>query len=259
MIGGQRDEIADLGRDFDYMAGRLQIIISRQKQLIQDISHELRSPLARLHVAMELTRIKVCGAADRELGRIEREVNRLESLVTQILTLARLEDNKSEILDEHIDIAELLLRIVNDADYEAVKRDCHVHLNCKVRPILNANGELLLRALENIIRNAVNYTADSTSVTVLMQESEKHKEWLEISVCDHGLGVSEGQLASLFEPFVRIAKSRDRDSGGYGLGLSIAKRAIQLHGGHVSAHNREAIGLCVKVFLPLQKCCFLKG
>jgi signal transduction histidine kinase len=248
LIGRRRDEIADLGHDFDHMAEQLQLMIFRQKQLIQDISHELRSPLARLQVAMGLTRKKIGTEAEHELGRIEREANRLESLVAQVLSLAKLEESNVYALEEYIDIAGLLQTIVTDADYEAVSRHCHVKLNCKIRPILKANGELLHRALENIIRNAVYYTAKQTTVTIVLQEKKGGQ--INILVLDCGEGVPPEQLTELFEPFVRMAKSRDRDSGGYGLGLAIAKRAIQLHKGEVFAYNRESRGLCVEINLP---------
>jgi two-component system sensor histidine kinase CpxA len=226
-------------------------MISRQGQLIQDISHELRSPLARLHVALGLTRKYVNEEAEQDLDRIEREANRLESLISQVLTLARLEESKIDVLEEYIDIAELLKSIVNDAEYEAADRNCHVHLECKTQATLKANGELLYRAIENIIRNAVKYTTESTTVNVVLGESKKHKGWINISVRDYGQGVPEEQLPNLFEPFFRVSKSRDRDSGGYGLGLAIAKHAIGLHGGELSARNCKNRGLCVDVSLPL--------
>lgn len=259
VIGRRRDEIANLGRDFDHMAERLQSIISRQKQLIRDISHELRSPLARLHVAMGLARKKFGGSAERELDRIEREADRLESLVAQILMLAGLEESKADALQESIDIAVLLRSIVDDAEYEAVNRHCHVLLECRAQPILKGNGELLHRALENVIRNAVKYTAESTTVDVIMQASSQQGDWVEILVCDHGHGVPEEQLPNLFQPFVRVIESRCRNSGGYGLGLTIAQRAIRLHGGHISARNRKNIGLCVEIRLPLHAGINCKG
>lgn len=255
LIGNRRDEIADLGRDFDYMAERLQLMMSRQKQLIQDVSHELRSPLARLQIALGLTRKKSHGHPDQnidqELDRIEREANRLESLIAQVLMLARLEESNVNKLDEYIDIAELLESILDDADYETANRNCDIHLDCRIHPIIKANGELLHRALENIIRNALKYTPDGTTVNVELQNHDKHAESFLISVCDHGPGVPEEQLPKLFEPFFRVAESRDRNSGGYGLGLAIAKRAIQFHNGHITAHNGEENGLCVEVSLPL--------
>lgn len=247
----RQDEIADLGTDFDHMAEQLTLMINRQKQLIQDISHELRSPLARLQVAMGLARKKIGSEAAYELERIEREANRLECLVSQVLSLAKLEESKVYALEEYIDIADLLQTIAKDADYEAKSQQCQVTLECSIRPILKANGELLHRALENIIRNAVNYTAKDTIVDVTLQEHHQNSDMITIAVCDSGEGVPPEQLEELFEPFVRMAKSRNRETGGYGLGLAIAKRAIHLHGGQILANNREAGGLCVEVNLPL--------
>ncbi|MCU7876516.1 MAG: HAMP domain-containing protein [Candidatus Thiodiazotropha sp. (ex Lucinoma borealis)] len=252
-IGRRRDEIADLGQDFDWMAERLQALIASQKQLISDISHELRSPLARLQVAVGLTRKKVGDRAGQELARIEREVDRLDDLVGQILTLARLEVSKPDVCEDYIDLTEFFETIVEDAEYEAVNRGCHVCLTSRVSCTLKVNTELLRRAVENIIRNAVRYTQKETMVEVDLRIDPERKGWVGISVCDCGPGVKEHLLPKLFEPFVRLADARDRGSGGHGLGLAIAKRAIVQHGGQVFAYNREGKGLCVEMRLPIEQ------
>ncbi|MEN8132033.1 MAG: ATP-binding protein [Pseudomonadota bacterium] len=251
-IGKRRDEIADLGRDFDHMAGRLQALISSQRQLLNDVSHELRSPLARLQVAVGLARKKAGERAARELDRIEREVERLDDLVGEVLALARLEVRNTEVLEDDVNIADLLSAIVDDAEFEAANRNRYVHFTTEISPILKANAELLHRAVENVVRNAVRYTAESTTVQVTLHVAEAREGWIDISVCDSGPGVPEKQLSTLFEPFVRTTGARDRGSGGYGLGLAIAKRAIGLHGGTVSATNRKDNGLCVEIALPLK-------
>jgi signal transduction histidine kinase len=251
-MGRRRDEIADLGRDFDCMAERLQALILNQKQLLSDVSHELRSPLARLQVALGLARKKIGKNAERDLNRIEQEANRLDELVGQVLTLARLETLESDELADYVDITELLKAIIKDAEFEAVNSNRQIHLVNEISCIIvKANAELLRRALENIIRNAVHYTAEGTYVEVSMQDDIEYKKRFSISVCDHGTGISEEKLPVVFEPFVRLSKARDRCSGGYGLGLSIAERAIRLHNGQVSASNRVGGGLCVSVQLPL--------
>jgi two-component system sensor histidine kinase CpxA len=251
-IGQRRDEIADLGRDFDRMAERLQVLISAQKQLLSDVSHELRSPLARLQVALGLARKKAGEEVVSELDRIEREADRLEELVSQVLTLARLETGVMDAKEDYVDITALLEKIAQDAEFESVGRNRHIHLSCTASPVIMANAELLHRALENIIRNAMHYTADDTQVEVSLRDDLEHKEQLNILVCDRGAGVPDDQLPTLFEPFVRISESRNRHSGGYGLGLAIAKRAIQLHGGELSARNRSGEGLCISILLPVR-------
>ncbi len=254
-MGRRRDEIADLGHDFDRMAERLQALILTQKQLLSDVSHELRSPLARLQVALGLARRKIGIYAEKDLDRIEQEANRLDDLVGQILTLARLEVLEPDVLEDYVDIAELLETIIEAAEFEAADSNRHVHFISKTSCIVQANTELLRRALENIIRNAVHYTEEKTIVEVCIQDSIQQKDCIDISVCDHGTGIPEEKLPILFEPFVRLSEARDRSSGGYGLGLAIAERAIRLHGGHVSATNREGGGLCVSIQLPLRSHC----
>ncbi len=252
-MGQRRDEIADLGHDFDRMAERLQALILTQQQLLSDVSHELRSPLARLQVALGLARKKIGTYAEKDLDRIEQEANRLDSLVGQILTLARLEILEPDVLEDYIDITELLRTIIEAVEFEAADSNRHVHLVSKTTCIVQANTELLHRALENIIRNAVHYTEEKTIIEVSIQDSVEQKGWIDMSVCDHGTGIPEEKLPILFEPFVRLSEARER-SGGYGLGLAIAERAIRLHGGHVSASNRAGGGLCVCVQLPLRNC-----
>ncbi len=251
-MGRRRDEIADLGRDFDRMAERLQSLILTQKQLLSDVSHELRSPLARLQVALGLARKKIGKHAEKDLDRIEQEANRLDDLVGQVLTLARLEVLEPDVLEDYVDITELLKTIIEAVEFEAADSNRHVHLISETSCIVKANAELLRRALENIIHNAVHYTEEGTNVEVNIQDSIEQKGCINISVCDHGTGIPEEKLPFLFEPFVRLSEARERSSGGYGLGLAIAERAIRLHGGFVSASNREGGGLCVLVQLPLK-------
>ena len=252
-MGRRRDEIADLGRDFDRMAERLQALILTQKQLLNDVSHELRSPLARLQVALGLARKKTgTYAAEKDLDRIEQEANRLDDLVGQILTLARLEVIEPNLLEDYVDITELLKTITEAVEFEVVDSKRYIQLTSKTSCTVKASAELLRRALENIIRNAVHYTEEKTIVEVSIRDSIEQKNWIDISVCDHGVGIPEEKLPILFEPFVRLSEARERSSGGYGLGLAIAERAIRLHGGHVSASNRDGGGLCVFVQLPLR-------
>ncbi|MEB8431202.1 ATP-binding protein [Cocleimonas sp. KMM 6892] len=250
-MGGRRDEIADLGRDFDQMATQLQGLITNQKQLLSDISHELRSPLARMHVAIALARKKTGAEVDTEMQRIEYETERLNELVGLSLTLSRLDAGALYPKDDFIDIAELLEAIIADCDFEASSKNKKVVLQHSQSWTLNANVELLHRALENIIRNAIRYTKEGTEVTVAI--TIKDKSHIQISICDRGPGVPEDKLKRLFEPFVRLSEARDRDSGGYGLGLAIAQRSIVFHQGEIVARNRDQGGLCIDIILPVEE------
>lgn len=251
LIGNRRDEIADLGQDFDRMAARLQSLINNQRQLLSDISHELRSPLARLHLALGLARKKTGTDVEAEMQRIEQETNRLDDLVGQSLTLSRLDAGAAYPKDDFIDIAELLEDIIKDCDFEANEQNKKVVFAHQQSWTINANVELLRRALENIIRNAIRYTETGTSVDVTLEAVDAKS--FGVSICDQGKGVPEENLESLFEPFVRVSEARDRESGGYGLGLAIAKRAIEFHQGSINASNRQQGGLCIDVILPVNK------
>jgi len=246
-LGRRRDEVAELARSFDRMAQRLQEVMASQRQLLSDVSHELRSPLARLQVALELARQRAEGRAGSELDRIEREAERLNDLIGQLLSLARLESGATTPAQEPIDLAELVLRVAADADFEAQASNRRVQVTRSTPVTLLGDARLLQSALDNIVRNAVHYTADGTTVSLAL---ETEPQSVRISVQDHGPGVPEDMLAQLFEPFVRVGDARDRASGGYGLGLAIAQKAIRLHGGEVIARNLPGEGLEVTVMLP---------
>lgn len=250
-LGARRDEIADLAHDFDKMAEKLQMLIGGQQKLLRDVSHELRSPLARLQMAVGLARKRQDrpspnGLHSAELDRIEKDVKRLDELVSQVLTLSRLETNVADTRTTLVDVSALLETIVQDANFEAQLHNRKVILECSGQPEIMADSELLRQALENIIRNAVKYTEDHTAVHVELHTTDTG---FLIRVCDRGPGVPEPMLNRLFDPFVRTSEARERDSGGYGLGLAIAKRAIELHGGSVIARNRDGGGLCIAITL----------
>ena len=248
-IGARRDEIADLGRDFDHMADRLQTLVGAQKRLLHDVSHELRSPLARLHVAVGLARQQP-EKLPATLDRIERETERLDDLVGNVLALSRLEAGESRVTEQYVDVAELLETVITDARFEAEARHCRVALTTDGEFVVLGRDELLRRALENVVRNALKYTAANTTVEVgAGREPGEHR--VRITVCDRGPGVSPSDLGTMFEPFFRAEDVRDRD--GFGLGLAIAKRAIEAHGGDIHASNRAEGGLCVDITLPLAK------
>ena len=244
---GHRGEFADLGRDFDNMAERISTLIDSQKRLLADISHELRSPLARLSVALELARKSSSQAATGPLNRIEQEAERLNELVGQLLALTRLESGAERVPAETVLLEEIVQQIIDDANYEAKPQHKEVTIVQLDKCRVNGSAELLRSAIENVVRNAVRYTAPGTVVEVGLHWKLATAE---LTVRDHGPGVPESELDRIFEPFYRVSEARDRASGGAGLGLSIADRTVKLHGGTIAARNVEN-GLLVVMRLPL--------
>lgn len=249
-LGLRGDEMGGLSRDFDRMAAQLQALIEAQKELLRDVSHELRSPLARLQVALGLARRRSEGRATEELDRIEREAERLNEMIGQILSLTRLAVDADGHMREPVDIAALVDSVARDAAFEAEQRRRHVRVLASTPVTLAGNPELLHSAVENVVRNAVHYTREETAVEISLSRDEGDGQAV-ILVRDHGPGVSEPYLQRIFEPFFRASESRDRASGGYGLGLAIAKRAVELHGGAIGAMNAPDGGLRVTIRLPL--------
>ena len=248
LLGKRQDELAELASDFDHMAERLQALLDSHKQLLSDASHELRSPLARLQVALGIAQQRNPQAISNELQRIELETERLNDLIGQLLSLSRL-DNQQQLDTEVMDFDLLLASIVEDAQYEAQAQQRNVNLLANPSVKLNANAALLSSALENVVRNAIRYTPEGGSVDVDSQIDKQTKQ-IKLTICDQGPGIPQAMLEKIFDPFVRVGEARDRHSGGYGLGLAIARRAIELHGGSISAWNRTSNGLCIEVVLP---------
>jgi two-component system sensor histidine kinase CpxA len=246
-LGSRRDELADLGREFDHMAERIAALISSQKRLLADISHELRSPLARLTVALELARKNTNGKAMAALDRIEMESERVNALVGQLLALTRLESGAERVPPEMVGLEDLVQQVVDDANYEAKPLHKEVKVlqlaPCRVR----GSSELLRSGIENVIRNAIRYTGEGTAVEVSLT---RRMDSAVLTVRDHGPGVPETELAHIFEPFYRVGEARERSSGGVGLGLSIADRTVKLHRGSIRAENLND-GLLITIELPL--------
>lgn len=251
-VGRRRDEIAELAREFDHMAERVQQLLQARQQLLNDVSHELRSPLARLHLALGLAQKKADIPLHRDLDRIEREAERLDELIGEILSLSRLESSE-EVPDKGaVELAELLHTIAADAAFEADPRDCNVVVTSSFPVVLQGNEALLRSALENVVRNALRYTRAGTTVELsLTQDPLQPNAAVVIEVRDQGPGIAPELLPRIFDPFVRAGEARDRESGGYGLGLAIAKRAIGLHRGTIAARNRPEGGLSVLIRLPV--------
>jgi len=251
-LGRRTDELADLGKDFDLMAERIETLLSSQGRLLRDISHELRSPLARLNVALELVRQRSGKEAEDALDRIEREAERMNTLIGQLRTLTLLESG-TEIMDKRtIDLSSLVKNISGDAEFESTKRKITVRAELDENIILEGSEELLRRAIENVLRNALRYTAEGSAIEIFLKRHiSDGKEYALLKIRDHGPGVHEDELTNLFSPFYRIAESRDRKSGGMGIGLAITDRAVRLHGGTVKAFNAAEGGLVVEMELPL--------
>lgn len=240
----RKDELGQLARTLDAMAGRIEVLLAAERRLLADISHELRSPLARLGVAVELARTG--SSREAALDRIQKESERLNSLVGELLQVTRAEADPAARRFELVALDSLLTTIVEDAQVEAGARGCEVRLTVKSPVSIPGDAELLRRAAENIIRNAVRYAPAATAVEVTLERAGDHAR---ICVRDHGPGVPEEALPQIFNAFYRVDTHRDRASGGVGLGLAIAKRAIELHGGTLRARNADP-GLLVEISLP---------
>ncbi len=246
-LEGRRDELSDLGREFDQVAARLKSLMEGQRRLLHDVSHELRSPLARLQAAVGLARQQP-EKLETWLSRIEMESERMDHLVGELLTLSRLEAGPCQGPMERFDLAELLAAVVEDARFEAETRSRRVCLEAPASCPVLGQPELLQRAIENVVRNALRHTAENTEVRVELRLDEAGR-CLSLTILDRGPGVPEAELAAIFEPFRRGSEARQGD--GHGLGLAIARRVIQSHGGSITAANRPDGGLAVHMLLPM--------
>jgi two-component system sensor histidine kinase CpxA len=247
------DEIGALVQDFDHMAERLDSLVAAQRLLLRDVSHELRSPLARLSVALELARDEAVPEMETHLDRMERETNNLNQLIGQLLSLSQMESAQRIADLQSVDLRPLLEHLAADARYEAQSRHCAVRLTCHSDCTVKANPELLHRAFENIVRNALQYTADETAVEITLDcETTPAGREAVVRVMDHGTGIAPEKLEAIFQPFYRLDHARERATGGFGVGLAIADRAIRLHAGRIRAANRPEGGLMVEVRIPCQ-------
>jgi len=238
------DELGQLARTFDRMAERIVTLLAAERRLLLDISHELRSPLARLGVAVELARSG--DDPEANLNRIQKESDRLNALVGQLLQVTRAEGDPSSLRREAIRLDELVAQLVEDGKIEATAHGCRIEATASESITTSGDPELLRRAIENLIRNAIRYAPNGTAVEVSVARRENDAVVL---VRDYGPGVPEESLDRIFDPFYRVDSDRNRNSGGIGLGLSIARRAVQLHKGVVRARNANP-GLEVELRLP---------
>lgn len=249
----RRDEVGQLGRDFNVMAEQLESMVKAQQRLLGDISHELRSPLARLCVALGLARQRSGTEANGALDRIERESDSLNEMISQLLELTRLESGTNGRKRTEVDLAALVHDVVQDADFEARSLKRGVRIIKSESCSINGVEELLRSAIENVVRNAVRFTPEGTAVEVALRLQNGYVDhYAVISVRDRGKGVPEDALEKIFRPFYRAEDARDRQSGGgTGLGLAITERAVRMHGGSVQAANLSDGGFSVEMRLRL--------
>jgi len=247
----RRDEIGSLGKAFNLMAAHIESLVSAQRRLLADISHELRSPLARQGVALGIAKRRGNSEVTPALERISREANRMNEMIGQLLDLSRVESGAELIDRSRVDLSSLVSDIVQDADYEARDTNRSVRLISKDRCTVLGSVELLNSAIENVVRNALRHTKPETEVEVSLKCVANNGTGQSIiTVRDHGPGVPEKSLKEIFRPFYRVEDARDRKSGGAGLGLAIATRAVALHSGTINARNREDGGLEVEICIP---------
>jgi two-component system, OmpR family, sensor histidine kinase CpxA len=246
-----RDEIQSLMHDFNHMAERLESLVDAQKLLLRDVSHELRSPLSRLSVALELAREDADAAMAAHLDRIEREAGRLNLLIGQLLTLSSMEALERIENFKPVSLNRLIERLIPDAEYEARQRACSVVFHDRAKCIILGNEELLYRAVENVVRNAIRYAESGTEVEIELAADLANGEKRAVMVVnDRGPGIPEDQLSAIFRPFYRVDTARSPDTGGFGVGLAIAERAVRLHKGELSAANREGGGAMIRLSFP---------
>jgi signal transduction histidine kinase len=240
----RRDEIGLLARSFNDMAESLERLLLSERRLLEDISHELRSPLARMKLAVKLARTSTdpSGALDR----VEREVNRIAALTAEIVEVTRLEGDPRLLKLDSVNLRELVQEAVSDCCREVEPRVCNIRVDAQFSGQVFCDRELLRRAVENLLRNAIRYSPEHAPIDILLAQNIRN---VTITVRDYGLGVPDKSLGQIFEPFFRVDEAREADSGGVGLGLSIVKRVVHLHHGTVAAHNAYP-GLRVEIALP---------
>ncbi|MFQ3228703.1 sensor histidine kinase [Reinekea sp.] len=243
-VSRRSDEIGELGRDFDDMASRIEKLVAAQKRLLGNVSHELRSPLTRLQVAMGIVRQKSPPELDKALNRIERESDRLENLIAQILKLSRFENDMLHVEFQKVDFSELVAKVVEDARFESSTRAVTITDDLVENCTLFADPQLMHSIVDNVLRNALRFSPENGELRVEMTHTKKQ---ISLYIIDQGPGVPDDKLARLFDPFYRL----DQTNTGAGLGLNIALQAVQLHNGKITASNNKDGGLTVEILLPL--------
>jgi two-component system sensor histidine kinase CpxA len=248
----QEDEFKGLIHDFNHMAGRLESLVDAQQLLLRDVSHELRSPLARVSVALELAREDAAPEMETYLSRIERETAKLNQLIGQLLALSSMEAVERNGNFQPVSLRNLIQEMIPDAEYEAQQRKSSISFSAAADGVIAGNRELLYRAIENVVRNAVRYTEQGSDVEIQLKTTGVESQQRAIlEVRDHGPGIPEDQIEQIFRPFYRVDRARSAETGGFGVGLAIAERTVKLHGGELHAENRSGGGACIWMAFPL--------
>ena len=232
------------------MAEQIETLLNGQKRLLADISHELRSPLTRMQLAIGIAQQQESSndtkSNEQALARIEKEAHQMESMVAQVLMLSRLDNNARVSQKQAMSFDTLLTGLLADCEFEANSQGKTLVVDIEADATINADEDLLASGIENVLRNAVKYAQRNVTFTLKVKEAD-----VNIAICDDGKGIPESDLENIFQPFYRVSSARERDSGGIGLGLAIASRAIAAHKGKISAHNQVKGGLCVHICLPI--------
>jgi len=240
----RNDELSDLGKDFDLMASQIESLVESKQRLLHDVSHELRSPLARIQVATDLVQQQP-QRTEEFIGRVSRDVRLMDKLVGELLTLARIDSTMNADYNEIIDLNELLASIAGDAQLESETRNIFIDFKPSAGSVVQGSTQLLSRAFENVIRNAIRHTPNGSMVTIA---SSLVNGFAVVAITDQGDGVKGISTSSIFEPFTRAPESEPES--GHGLGLAITKRVIEAHKGWIKAANRADAGLTVSIALP---------
>lgn len=243
-MGNRRDELAALGQDFDRMADRLQRLVESQRRLLHDVSHELRSPLARLQAAADLVQQQP-ERSHEFIERIQRDTGRIDVLVGELLTLSRLDGGTEKLLIEQFGLLDLIADIADDAKLEAEAKHCQIEVTARETIQVAADVEYLRRAIENVLRNAIRHAPEGSIVSIALHQDAGQ---VEVRIGDAGKGVNEDELEAMFEPFHRATNAKQFE--GYGLGLAITRQVMKMHGGSVVAANKPGGGFIVSLGLP---------
>ena len=243
----RNDEFGDLAKDFEQMATDLGEIIYSKSRLLSDVSHELKSPLARMQIALGLAEKKLENKDIREINRIKLEADRMNQMISGILDYSRFDNRSVEITKQKFSLNELIEVLRDDAQFESNKRDVSVELFIQEEIEVFGSKSLIFSCLENILRNAIRYADTKITISARLDQTSRQ---ISIDICDDGKGVAKEQLDKLFDAFYRPESDRARDSGGVGLGLSIAKKAVELHDGDIRAINVKPHGLKISIKLP---------
>lgn len=243
-LAKRNDELGQLGRSFNTMAERIGDLLNNQQRLLRDISHELRSPLARAQLALGLSERQ---QTQEHFPRLKQELERLDSMLDELLTYSRLDAGQYHLQKQEFDLTDLISEILEVNQVEADVRQQKLVLTSTAVVWINADSKLLGRAIENVLRNAIKYSPEQSEIYCTVEQQDKQ---IHIKICDQGPGLPESQLDAIFTPFYRVSDSRNNQTGGTGLGLAIVAQVMRQHSGYATASLRQPTGLCIELILP---------